>query len=65
MKDVYQVLHQKEMDLVLLRLEIEALRSIIPPFADDPAEPTEATGDASLMSGHTNKWFLDLDERAA
>ena len=65
MKDVYQVLRQKEIDLARVRWEMEVLRSIIPPLADDPAEPTEATGESSLMAGRANKWFLEPDERAA
>jgi hypothetical protein len=51
MKDVYQVLRQKEMDLARVRREIEELRSIIPSLADHSAEPMEATGESSLTSG--------------
>jgi hypothetical protein len=29
------------------------------------AERTEATGESSLVSGRTDKWFLEPDERAA
>ena len=65
MKDVYQVLRQKEMELERVRWEIEALRSMIPSLAADPAEPMEATGQSSVMPGGTTKWFLEPDERAA
>jgi hypothetical protein len=65
MKDVYQVLRQKEMELARVRWEIEALRSMIPSLAAAPAEPTDATSESSLMAGRTNKWFLEPDERAA
>jgi hypothetical protein len=56
---------KRKWSLARVRQEIEALRSIIPPFAGDPVEPIEATGDACLMAGRTNKWFLEPDERAA
>ncbi len=36
MKDLYQVLRQKELDLERLRQEIEALRFVTPLLADDP-----------------------------
>ena len=35
MKDIYQVLRQKESDIVRLRKEIEALRTIIPLLEDE------------------------------
>ena len=62
MKDVYQVLRQKEMDLARVRREVEELRSILPWLSDHLAEPPEASGESSLMSGGTNKWFLEPDE---
>ena len=65
MKDVYQVLRQKEIDLARVRLEVEELRSIVPLLSDDPHELTAATWESSLISGSTNKWFLEPDERAA
>ena len=39
MKDLYQVLHQKEMDLARVRKEIETLHSIIPLLAEDKDRP--------------------------
>ncbi len=35
MKDVYQVLRQKELDLERTRQEIEALRSVIPLLSEE------------------------------
>ena len=35
MRDLYQVLRQKEMDLERIRREIEALRSVIPLLSDE------------------------------
>ena len=61
MKDVYQVLRQKEMELARVRCKIEELRSMIPPFAGEPTEPTKAIAESSLMSGCPNKWFLEPD----
>jgi hypothetical protein len=35
MRDLYQVLRQKELDLDRIRKEIEALRSVIPLLSDE------------------------------
>ncbi|PYX30651.1 MAG: hypothetical protein DMG77_09150 [Acidobacteria bacterium] len=35
MKDLYQVLEQKKMEMELVRTEIEALRFVIPLLAED------------------------------
>jgi len=35
MRDVYQVIHQKELDILRVRQEIEALRASLPLLADD------------------------------
>jgi hypothetical protein len=42
MKDLYQVLRQKELDLERIRQEIEALRVVTPLLSDEP----EADGTA-------------------
>ena len=39
MKDVYEVLWQKEMDLARLQKEIESLRLVIPLLAEEQAIP--------------------------
>ena len=36
MRDIYQVLRQKELDLERLRQEIEALRFVTPLLSEDP-----------------------------
>ncbi|MGC2196698.1 MAG: hypothetical protein WA628_18640 [Terriglobales bacterium] len=35
MRDIYQLLREKELEIVRVRQEIEALRSIIPLLADE------------------------------
>jgi hypothetical protein len=39
MRDLYQVLRQKELDLERTRQEIEALRSVIPLLSEDMERP--------------------------
>lgn len=43
MKDVNVVLREKEMDIVRLRREIEALRSVLPLLSDDRHLPDDET----------------------
>jgi hypothetical protein len=43
MKDVYEILRQKEMDIVRVRKEIEALLSVIPLLADETEQPRGAS----------------------
>jgi hypothetical protein len=38
MRDIYQVLREKELEIVRVRQEIDALRAIIPLLADDEDE---------------------------
>jgi hypothetical protein len=44
MKDIYEVLRQKERDIVRLRIEVEALLFVIPLLVDDrdPAQDANA-----------------------
>ena len=35
MRDLYQVLREKEMDIIRIRQEIEALRAILPLISDE------------------------------
>jgi hypothetical protein len=71
MKDVYAVLHQKEIALARVREEIEALRFVIPLLEEET--PTQedtphapAVGDApAAMSRRGNKWPLHLRNEAA
>ena len=48
MKNVYEVLRQKELELSRLEKEVEALRVAAPLLSDDSKE-------ASIMEGTTNK----------
>jgi hypothetical protein len=41
MKDIYEVLREKEMDLARLRVEVEALRFVAPLLADRSGEPSD------------------------
>ena len=43
MRDLFEVLREKELQIVRVRQEIEALQSIIPLLADDPDEPDPAS----------------------
>jgi hypothetical protein len=42
MKDLYQVLRQKEMDIERVRRELEALRFVIPLLAEDADSVSKA-----------------------
>jgi len=48
MKDIYQVLSQREADILRVRREIEALRLVIPLLADENARHM-ARSDPSLL----------------
>jgi hypothetical protein len=41
MKNIYELLREKEMDLVRLRIEVDALRLVAPLLADRSAEPND------------------------
>ena len=47
MKDLYEVLRQKEMDIARVRMQIKALHTVIPLLADDRGQPKSATGVSS------------------
>ena len=42
MRDVRQILREKELEIVRVRQEIEALRTILPLLADDDANVTSS-----------------------
>jgi hypothetical protein len=44
MKNIYDVLREKEMDLTRLRVEVEALRFVVPLLADRSGEPNDDAG---------------------
>jgi len=44
MRDVYQVIHQKELEIVKVRQEIDALRSILPLLTDEDDDDVPVDG---------------------
>ena len=52
MKDLYEVLRQKEMDIARVRIQIKALHKVIPLLADDTGQPKSATGVSSAAPEH-------------
>ncbi len=50
MRDVYQLLHEKELEIARVRQEIEALRSIIPLLVDEEEERPGANVYAPLRA---------------
>jgi hypothetical protein len=69
MKDIYEVLRSKEMDLVRLRTEVDALRFVAPLLADLIAEPSEVDGvrQPDLLwtpALQKNKWPLKVGHPA-
>jgi hypothetical protein len=61
MKDVYQVLREKELDVTRVRKEVEALRFAIPLLAEGPDSMTVAAPAPQLPSGHVNRWPLHIE----
>ena len=59
MKDLYTVLREKEIDLMRVRAEIEALRFVIPLLAEG-AESPDGTDLLSTSSRQGNKSPLEL-----
>ncbi len=55
MKDVQEVLRQKELELSRVRRQIEALRLIIPVLAESTDQQT------ARESGQRNRWPLQVD----
>ena len=60
MKDVYQVLREKELDVMRVRNEVEALRFAIPLLAEG-ADPMNVAAAPQLSSGHVNMWPLHVE----
>jgi hypothetical protein len=60
MKDVFAVLRQRELDLLRVREEVEALRCVIPLLTEE-ATPVRATTNVSAASLRAdNKWPLEI-----
>ena len=62
MKDLYEVLRQKEMDIARVRMQIKALDTVIPLLADDTGHTESATGVSSAAPpyGRRNACVLCL-----
>ena len=52
MKDLCEVLRQKEMDIARVRMQIKALHTVIPLLADDTGHTKSATGVSSAAPEH-------------
>ena len=59
MRNVYEVLRHKEMDLVRVRREVEALRCIAPILMEPPGNQL-ATAEFELRQ--KNRWPLQIQE---
>ena len=69
MKNVYEVLREKEMDLARLRTEVDALRFVAPLLSDRSSEPTEVEHIprpdlAWTPALERNKWPLKVGDAA-
>jgi hypothetical protein len=66
MKNVYEVLRSKEIDLERLRKEVDALRIVAPLLADRMSEPVEADRktrpDLVWTALEKNKWPLKVGQ---
>jgi hypothetical protein len=69
MKNIYEVLRNKEMDLVRLRTEVDALRLVAPLLADQLAESSDVDSVPRLDAAWSpalqkNKWPLKVGHPA-
>jgi hypothetical protein len=60
MKNVFAVLREREMDLVRVRGEVEALRFVIPLLAEEEASASAMNDVSTISSRYSNKWPLDV-----
>ncbi|MBZ5722423.1 MAG: hypothetical protein LAO03_18795 [Acidobacteriia bacterium] len=68
MKDLYEVLRSKEMDIARVRGEIQALRGIIPLLEEETTSSPGSPERPSPSSSQRNRWPLDLspaDQRSS
>jgi hypothetical protein len=69
MKNIYEVLREKEMDLARLRIEVDALRFVVPLLVEPSVEPSkdqvvhkpDLTWSPALEK---NKWPLKVGKTA-
>jgi hypothetical protein len=69
MKNIYEVLRNKEMDLVRLRTEVDALRLVAPLLSDRSAEADDVDPMSQLDAAwapalQKNKWPLKVGHPA-
>ena len=60
MKDIFQVLLQKEQEILRVRQEIEALRFVIPLLADENTRDTARSDVSPLPGREGNRWPLTV-----
>jgi hypothetical protein len=67
MKNIYEVLREKEMDLARLRTEVDALRFVVPLLADRIAEADDVVRQPDIAwtpALQKNKWPLKVSDPA-
>ena len=65
MKNVYEVLRQKELELTRLEREVEALRVAAPLLADDKEMVAEATNNKPTLASATPQQPIRIPQPAA
>jgi len=61
MRNVYQLLRQKELDLERVRREVEALRAVVPLLAERSDSVVNQSGLSPSPDPQKNKWPLKVD----
>jgi hypothetical protein len=61
MKDVYQVLREKELDVMRVRKEIEALRFAVPLLTEEADSTNISAAASQLPSERINMWPLRVE----
>jgi hypothetical protein len=61
MKDLYQVLREKELDVMRVRQEVEALRYAVPLLVEEAESTNIGTAASQPPSAHVNIWPLRVD----
>ena len=59
MRNVHEVLQQKEMELARVRQEVDALRCVAPLLSEPRSDPREVT---AAEAGARNRWPLRIEE---
>lgn len=62
MKNVYEVLRQKERDLARVRHEVEALRSVAPMLTERNDQPTSRLEPVGMSANSFNRWPLKVED---